>query len=316
MNSSPPAVSIVVPVYNGVRLLPAALESAFKQTFQDFEIIVVDDGSTDGTRELLASYGDRIRAFHQQNGGASSARNHGIREARGEYIAFLDSDDLWQPEKLAIQMVCLREHPDAGVCFTDLNYFDERNQWSAEFKRVVPPSGMMFDAILRNHFISMSSVVVRRKCLDEVGLFDESLIGCEDYNLFLRLAQRYPFQFIAQPLIESRCHEGNLSNNLPQMCRDEIANVDKIAAMFPEMRIPRQELRHEIYYRFGQYHFDASDFKLARDCFASAIRCKPLSPRAYIYWLAAVLPESLLQSLRNLLRSLKGARRSHAASSG
>jgi glycosyltransferase involved in cell wall biosynthesis len=314
-SSSPsPCVSIILPVYNSAKLLPAALESAFAQTFQDFEIIAVNDGSTDDTAQVLKQYEPRIRIMHQANAGASSARNAAIRVAQGEFIAFLDADDIWEPQKLALQVEAMRADAKLGVCYTECLYFDEEKSWLANFGRHPQMSGMIFDAILADHFISMSSVLVRKRCLDEVGLFDESLIGSEDYNVYLRLAKKYPYHFVNQPLVRLRCHDGNLSGNLPQMCRDEIANLDKIAAMFPDMAIPKRRLSAQLLYRFGQYHFDAHDFKLARECFARSIRFGPLRLKSYIYLVASSLPLGLLQTLRNVVRAVRGVGRPHPAS--
>lgn len=313
-STSPPCVSVIIPVYNSAALLPAALESVFNQTFQDYEIITVNDGSTDNTAQVLQGYEPRIRVFHQSNAGASSARNAGIRAARGEFIAFLDADDIWEPEKLELQVAALRAHQAAGVCYTEGFYFEGEKSWICNFGDNPQTSGMIFDAILAKHFISMTSVMVRRSCLDEVGLFDESLIGSEDYNLFLRLAKKYPYQFVERPLVRLRCHDGNLSGNLPQMCRDEIANLDKIATMFPDITIPKRRLSGEILYRFGQYHFDAHDFKLARECFARSIRFTPTRLKSYLYLAASSLPFGLLQLLRNLVRAVRGVGRPHPAS--
>ncbi len=313
-----PCVSVIMPVYNAANFLSAALESALKQTFEDFEIIVVDDGSTDGTRELLQTFEQnfepRVRVLRQANAGASSARNTAIRAARGEFIAFLDSDDLWEPQKLELQVAALRERPEAGVCFGESLYFDEEKSWDANFKDRAPAFGMIFKLLLTEHIIAMSSVMVRKSCLDEVGLFDESLIGCEDYNLYLRLAQRFPFRFLAQPLTHLRCHEASLSNDLVQMRRDEIANVEKIAALFPDMAIPQRRLCAQISFRFGQYHFDRHEFAVARACFARSLHYAPLRVGAYVYLAAALLPDSTRHLLRNALRALRGAGRTHAES--
>jgi glycosyltransferase involved in cell wall biosynthesis len=309
-----PCVTVIVPVYNSVHLLPAALETVFNQTFQDFEIILIDDGSTDGSLELLKTYESRARVLTQTNSGASSARNKGIAMAHGEFIAFLDSDDLWDPKKLEMQVAVFRENPETGVCFTDCLYFDATKEWDGNFRRYPNLNGMVFDALLVDHFVSTSAVMVRHDCLKDVGVFDETLIGCEDYNLYLRLAQKYPYRFIPEPLVKLRCHEGNLSNNLPQMCRDEISNLDKIAEMFPEMEIPKNKIKSDIFFRFGQYYFDANDFRSAKKAFRAAIKFKPKKFTAYIYLLLSIMPSALRSPLRNIVRSLRGTRQQNVAS--
>ncbi len=300
-----PAVSIVIPVYNGAHLLDATLQSVFEQTFGDFEILVIDDGSTDSTRELLASYGERIRVFEQQNGGASSARNRGIRHARGEFIAFLDGDDLWDADKLRLQVEALRADPEVGVCSSECVYFDAEKQWPANLLGRTPARGMIFDLLLVDHCISTSAVMVRKSCLDDVGVFDESLIGCEDYNLFLRLARKYPFRFLPQVLVKSRIHASNLSADLPQMCRDEIANLDKIDALYPELHLPIQSLQAGIWFRFGQYHFDNHDFAAARAAFWQSMRRAPSKAASYVYFGAALLPTAVRERGRAVLRAVR-----------
>jgi len=312
--SKTPTVSIIVPVYNSLTMLPAALETVFNQTFQDFELILVDDGSTAGSSELLKTYESRARVLTKKNGGASSARNVGIQIARGEFVAFLDADDLWDSKKLELQVAAFREKPETGVCFTECLYFDSEKEWEANFGRHDNMEGMIFDLILREHFISTTTVMIRRDCLTDIGLFDETLTGCEDYNLFLRLAEKYPYRFLAQPLAKLRCHDGNLSNNLPQMCRDEVANLDKIAELYPERGIPKNLLKSQIYFRFGQYHFDANDFRLAKNCFRNAIRFKPTKVSAYIYLTLALLPAFIRNPLRNLVRTARGTQATNATS--
>ncbi len=297
-----PAVSVVIPVYNGAHLISASLESVFNQTFQDFEVLVVDDGSTDGTRELLQTFEPQVRVFHQPNGGASSARNHAIRQARGEFIAFLDGDDLWEPRKLELQVETLRAHPESGLCSTECVCFDEKREWPLHLLANVPDAGMVFDLLLVDHCVTTSAVMVRRACLDDVGCFDESLRGAEDYNLFLRLAKKYPFRFLRETLVKSRIHAGNLSANLAQMCRDEIVNLDKIDALYPELRLPRRKLQAGIWFRFGQYHFDNHDFSNARVAFAESIRRAPLRAPSYIYFFASLLPGTPRERARDVVR--------------
>ena len=305
MSSSQPLVSIILPVYNGAQMVCAALESAFAQTFQDFEIIAIDDGSTDDSAQILGSFEPRIRVLNQKNGGASKARNLGIESARGEWVAFLDADDIWEPQKLEKQVELMRQNPKTGVSFSECLYFDENREWNADFGARVPAMSAIFEAMLSEHFIAMSSVMVRRECFQKVGVFDESLVGCEDYNLFLRLARQFQFRFLAEPLVKLRCHDGNLSNDLPQMCHDEIANLDKIAALFPDLAIPKRRLKSKILFRFGGYYFDAGDFKSARSCFARALACAPLQLKNYPFLCAALLPESVRENARNVVRVVR-----------
>jgi glycosyltransferase involved in cell wall biosynthesis len=309
MNSYPsvmPCVSVIIPVYNSAHFIGAAIDSVNAQTFQDFEILVVDDGSTDDLIGALEVYKGSIQVMHQENAGPSSARNRGINAARGEFIAFLDADDLWAPEKLELQVKCLNENPDSAACFTECVYFNENGTTNADLWRRVPTSDKMFEALLTERFVHMSSLMVRRQALNEVGVFDEGLIGCEDYNLYLRIARYFSFQFLPQPLFQSRSHSGKLSNNLAQMSHDEIVNFNKIDAMFPELKLPRGRVLAQIWFRFGQYYFDAGDFEAARECFAKAIKSSYRKSWAYVYWLLAAVPPGIREGVRNLIRVMRG----------
>ena len=194
-------VSVVIPTFNRARRVRRAIASVLSQTHTDVEIIVVDDGSTDGTGRSLASFGRRIEyRAHSANRGVSTARNTGINAARHPLLAFLDSDDYWLPEKLAAQVDFHEEHPDAVASQTE-------EIWIRGGRRVNPgrrhrkPSGDIFEPSLELCLVSPSAVMIRRQILEDVGLFDESLPACEDYDLWLRIACRYPIHLIQRPLV-------------------------------------------------------------------------------------------------------------------
>ncbi|WP_300666951.1 glycosyltransferase [Desulfoluna sp.] len=206
-----PLISVIIPTYNRAWALEAAVDSVLAQNYPEVELIVVDDGSTDETPALLARYGDALRVLTLENGGVSRARNHGIAAATGTFIAFLDSDDRWLPEKLSEQVDFFRQNPEALICQTE-------ELWIRNGKRVNPckhhkkPSGDIFEASLHLCLVSPSAVMMKRTLLDEVGLFDESLPACEDYDLWLRIAWRYPVYTTASPLvIKHGGHEDQLS---------------------------------------------------------------------------------------------------------
>jgi glycosyltransferase involved in cell wall biosynthesis len=198
-----PQVSVIIPTYNRAWCLREAVDSVLTQNFRDFELIVVDDGSTDDTPRLLQEYGDAIRVFRQENRGVSAARNAGISVSRGALIAFLDSDDLWLQGKLARQVEFFKAHADALICQTE-------EIWVRNGRRVNPGKrhrkrgGMIFEPSLDLCLVSPSAVMVRRELFDRVGLFDESLPACEDYDLWLRVSCRFPIGLIETPLIVKR----------------------------------------------------------------------------------------------------------------
>jgi glycosyltransferase involved in cell wall biosynthesis len=194
-------VSVVIPTFNRARKVRRAISSVLSQTHNHYEIIVVDDGSSDGTGSSLAPFGDRIEyRAHSANAGVSAARNSGIKAARYPLVTFLDSDDYWLPEKLAVQVRFHEENPDAVASQTD-------EIWIRRGRRVNPgrrhrkPSGDIFVPSLKLCLVSASAVMIRRPLCDEVGLFDESLPACEDYDLWLRIACRHPIHLIERPLV-------------------------------------------------------------------------------------------------------------------
>jgi len=194
-------------------MLREAIHSVLKQDFEDFELIVVDDGSTDGTIEEIRRFGGRVRLLqHSENRGVSAARNKGILHAKGKYVAFLDSDDQWVKGKLKIQVTFLEENPHYPLCYTD-------EIWIRKGKRVNPMvkhakySGWIFEKCLPLCIISPSSAIMRKTLFSKVGLFDEALPVCEDYDLWLRISARFPIFFINKKLIIKRGgHSDQLSN--------------------------------------------------------------------------------------------------------
>jgi glycosyltransferase involved in cell wall biosynthesis len=206
-----PQVSVIIPTYNRGWTIREAVDSVLIQDYKDFELIVVDDGSTDNTPEVLGAYCGVIKVFRQENKGVSAARNRGIAEASGRFIAFLDSDDLWFPQKLSRQVEFFNTTPDALICQTEEVWIRNGVRVNPK-KRHKKPSGMIFEPSLALCLVSPSAVMIRRSLLEVVGNFDETLPACEDYDLWLRISCRFPVYRIDTPLIIKRGgHEDQLS---------------------------------------------------------------------------------------------------------
>ena len=187
--ANPRLVSVIVPCHNGARFLADAIESALAQTHPAIETIVVDDGSVDDTPAILERYADRVRVLHQQNRGPSAARNAALAVARGEYVAFLDADDRFRPEKIARQVAILDTRPDIGLVYGGWRFIDEEGR-SLPGEGRPRGEGDMLPALLLGNPIHPLAAVVRRTLVAEVGGFEESLRGCEEWDLFLRLSRR------------------------------------------------------------------------------------------------------------------------------
>jgi len=223
-----PFVSVIIPAFNRAAFLREAIDSVLAQTYEDFELIVVDDGSTDNSRSMLDSYKDRLSCILSGNEGPGAARNKGIAAAAGDYIAFLDSDDLWLPKKLAVQVRFFRENPEQRVCQTE-------EIWIRNGTRVNPMkkhkkhSGWIFVHCLPLCMVSPSAVMMRRSLFEELGPFDEAYPACEDYELWLRIAARYPVYLIDTPLIIKRGgHADQQSRRIPTLDRYRIRALCKI----------------------------------------------------------------------------------------
>jgi glycosyltransferase involved in cell wall biosynthesis len=208
-------VSAIILTYNRADLILAAIESVLAQTYSDYEIIVIDDGSTDNTvqvlRELIET--SKIRYIWQENQGECAARNHGLRQAQGEYIAFLDSDDLWLPQKLEAQVACLETHPEAGLVQSSFLKFDDATGNNLGIRNTGWFSGWIYPQILMHwsDLMAVDAVLIPRKVLQHVGEFDETLKRGLDLELWWRISRYYPFMAMPEVLTKVRVHSGSVS---------------------------------------------------------------------------------------------------------
>lgn len=218
--------SVIIPTYNRAWVLKEAIDSVLAQDFREFEIIVIDDGSTDNTPQILERY-QEICVVRQDHRGISAARNAGIARATGRFIAFLDSDDLWLPGKLSAQVAFFNTHPDILICQTE-------EIWIRNGIRVNPKkrhrkySGMIFEHCLELCIVSPSAVMMRRRLFDKTGNFDETLPVCEDYDLWLRVASRFPISLIEDPLVIKRGGHPDQLSRRHGMDRFRIHAIEKI----------------------------------------------------------------------------------------
>ena len=209
-----PRVSVIIPTYNCAAMLRQALESVRRQTVQELEVIVVDDGSTDQTPEVIREFGSWVTYLRQENQGVAAARNTGIRLSSAPYIALLDSDDLWLPNKLERQLAFLRSHPQVGLVYTRMWSYSVSNP----AKRRLDPQkvAQTFKQLLNGpNTVTSSTVVIRRECLDTVGLFNPQLRAVEDHELWLRIVRRFPIAFMDEVTAEYRRHDNSINADHP-----------------------------------------------------------------------------------------------------
>jgi glycosyltransferase involved in cell wall biosynthesis len=299
-----PNVSVIIPTYNMARFVGDAVGSVLAQTFEDFEVIVVDDGSTDNTREIVAGFVDpRVRYVYQDNQERSAARNAGIRLARGEYIAFLDADDVWLPEKLALQVYLLETRPEVGLVYTGA-YVMENGRIFTEQKgkhrgRVVRPL-LVVDNIVTG---SGCTPMVRRECFDQVGFFDEvsSVIPCEDWDMWLRIATKYEFDYVPQPLAKCRVHSANTMKQAEKMKQGTLGFFDKVLAapaLQDEVYSVRRRIQSLACFMVGRAYYTAREMGTARRYFLKSLWVHPLQGRAWTYLLRSFLGTRLTEVVR------------------
>jgi glycosyltransferase involved in cell wall biosynthesis len=222
-----PLISVIIPTYNRGWIIKEAIDSVLAQEYINYELIVVDDGSTDDTHDILNSYQKNFLVLRQNNKGVSAARNRGFAAASGRFIAFLDSDDIWLPQKLSQQVDFFQSNPDALICQTEEIWIRNNVRVNPK-KRHKKPSGMIFEPSLSLCLVSPSAVMIKKNLFEEVGLFDETLPACEDYDLWLRVSCRHPVHLIDTPLIIKRGgHEDQLSAS-PGLDKFRIKAIKKV----------------------------------------------------------------------------------------
>jgi glycosyltransferase involved in cell wall biosynthesis len=234
-----PAVSVVMAAKNYAKFLPQAVASVQAQTFTDWELIIVDDGSTDQTPEVVKPFlqEERIRYFRSDKLGQSRAKNLGVKLSQGRLIAFLDADDAWHADKLSLQVECLRQHPTVGVCFTRRILMDESGN-TRRANDPPAPSGAVFNEIFLRNFVCFSSVMIRREAFEQVGGFNPTWDLSIDYDLWLRISPLYEFQQLDEPLTLYRTGHGNLSKKLADRVSTAFAIMDQ-----RDWDLPRSILR-------------------------------------------------------------------------
>jgi len=276
-------ISVIIPTFNRASFLSEAIRSVLDQDYfvrngpSSFELLVIDDGSTDNTRDVVRSFGKTVKYHFQPNSGISATRNKGLDLAEGDYVAFLDSDDLWEKEKIGVQLSFMKAFPEAKVCYTEETWI-RRGVFVNPRKKHRKYSGWIFDKVLPLCLLSLSSAIFRREVFDKVGRFDEELPVCEDYDLGIRIAAKYPVCLLPKTLIVKRGgHADQLSRKYWGMDRFRIKALEKALHLdlTPQQeRLVRQEL-------VKKYHILAKGYEKrnktaeARECLVAIEKFRP-----------------------------------------
>lgn len=276
-------VTIIMPVYNRPEYISDALSSIFAQNCKEYEVVVVDDGSNEDMKAVLGKYLPRVRYFRKENGGAASARNYGIERAEGEYISFLDSDDMWPQNKLDMQLKFLKGNKEIGLVCSDFLYHGRKGRKTgakAEWEK-----GNLFESLFCKSFIHTSTVVLRRSVLDKVGFFNEQYVCAEDYDLWLRIAKVSPIGRYRAPLATVRKHGLHLSSNKVAL---RTAAYEILSKHYDPNSIPlhayyKRMSDMEIY--LGRAFTRLGDHKKAVSYFRRSVRRTPFRLRSWRYLL-------------------------------
>jgi glycosyltransferase involved in cell wall biosynthesis len=279
-----PTVSVVIPTYNALKFLPQTIASVMAQTFQDFELLLIDDGSSDGTAEWVAHYnqavedrakGHKIRFFQQHRGGVSMARNLGIQNAQGEFVAFLDADDLWVPSKLTQQVNYLNQHPRVGLVHGAIALMDEAGKLTGRVLSSKPTASSL-PRLLTQNAVACQTVMMRRSCFEQTGGFDSQADTVEDWDLWIRLARFYPIVALPEVLAHYRQVESSLSRSHERMVPTYHYVIEK-----------NYEFCQDELTRLGvsDRRLKSTSYASAYQCLAwKAIQCKfPDVKQAYLY---------------------------------
>ncbi len=294
-----PAVSIVIATYNRASLLGATLDSILAQNFSDFEVIVVDDGSTDETERMVGGYGSRVQYFFQKNQGPSVARNLGVRHAKGAWISIQDSDDLCLPNHLEDLIGYTRSHPEVGMVFANGDYLGgpvhNRPTIIPQAKsRRLAGGPVRLEDLFDKSIVRLQAGLIAKKCYDAIGGHDESLRICMDLDLAFRLWACYPMAYIDRVVFSYRRHDGNISADQERRLAENIEVIEKLLREYPRSekilgsgRIQRR-LAYR-YYRLAKTRLKHGRSGEARAALDSAARLSPFNPKYRLYqlqWLA------------------------------
>lgn len=300
--SQPPLISVIVPSYNCARYIAAALDSALNQDYPNKEILVVDDGSTDNSLEVLQTFGNRIRVIQQSNAGAAVARNTGMQAAQGAFIAFLDADDLWLPGKLTAQADYLAVHPEVGMVYSawqewharadgDFDPLPNPRVTNAPHSDILPEeSGWMYNRLLLDCAIHTTTAMIRHTVVQDIGLFDVSLRRGQDYDYWLRVSRITPIHKLTAVLSLYRIHRESIT------LKPHVANygyiviknaLDRWGRTGPDGVVtPKRDVNRvlaRMWFGYGYTHYIAGDVALAMNAFQRCIGYRPLWYSGWVY---------------------------------
>lgn len=293
-----PTVSVIIPTYNRAKILGKVIQSVLDQTYKDFEIIIVDDGSTDDTKQVLAQYKNKIIYIYQENQGGAVARNTGINHANGKYIAFLDSDDLWFPQKLKKQVEILEQHDDFALVYTNILYIDDAGRFkSPGYSSKKFLSGYMFKETLFRKIMCghPPTWLIRKTCFEEIGSFDPDFRTSHDRDMIIRIAKKWKIYGIKEPLTMIRQHNYQRLRGSSSANQIEYYWFKFLDKLFKETdrelisKKLKKKLVSSYYFLAGKQYLKEMDHVLARKRFFLSISHYPFELNPYIYLIPTLM---------------------------
>lgn len=297
-----PRVSIIVPAYNCARYLPAAIDSVIRQTFADWELIIVNDGSTDDTPSVVSSYshrlGTKLRYVYQSNRGVSAARNAAIQESRGEFVAILDADDVWLPARLARGVAVMDSNPAVGLVHSQIARVN--SDGAVVDYHSFPPryqaGQIAVDIFTRRANVLSPSVLLRKRCLDVVGLFDETMHATEDRDLWFRIAERYEVAYIHEILAHYRVSTGSATSDPDRMLNGQLFFVYKHYRRHACSRVALHRALGQVYREQGDFFFSRGQLLKSLGHYSRSVLYNPLNLKN-VYMLLRAGAEPFLPGL-------------------
>lgn len=305
-------ISVIIPTYNGSRYILSTVMSALNQSYPSIEVIVIDDGSTEDIAAILEPVINRINFISQQNRGPAAARNLGIHVSKGNYIAFLDHDDVWEPDNLQAKIAILKKNPEGAMTYSYPVLIDAAGATLPQTFHLICPSGWVFeDFLLQNRIATFSSTLISRDVFDKVGMLDESpeITCCDDYDMWLRIADVDKIFFSPDKNVKYRIHEQNLLKN-HRLSLDSNLYVFKKALKecSSVSQMPRKKLsniinRH-LYMNYHVYafnfYYDLCNYKMTRNLLWQCIQLRPYILKNWFYFLLCSLPQASITRLRTV----------------
>ena len=303
-----PKVSVIIPTYNRKDYLSNSVGSVLEQTFQDFELIISDDASTDSTRQYVESLSDPriIYIFNETNRGVAETRNNALKIARGKYVAFLDDDDEWLPEKLRMQVELIERKPlRVGAIYTGVTTFDvNRNHLTSvsvpEFR------GNILNDLLTDNFLATSSILIRKSSFDRVGFFDTEFKGISDFDMWIRIAGDFDFDYIKDPLVKHQVHDLRITENYEAV----ISGLKLLLSKHNKLYAKHKKAQSSYKLKLGIFYCYNNDTKEGRRYFIEAIKLYPLNLKHYYNFALSILGTKAFMAVKHyrlkILYTLRG----------